>query len=178
MNENVEIVLPNLGTREIVLREQTLVSLNKNSANVRVETIYQYPSLLIQPPPTPQITNTCDKALTWTFSSNHITGLAGVIEIHLNKFLYCVPSTIEGVIYSNYIGSWPSFTATPESEEPIFLTFTIDGRVLQPPQGQHFFPLALDIRILVRSWKPDGTFAPNITFNWIAIAQVGSVTNI
>ncbi len=173
--DNIEINLPNIpGVREIVLREQSFVSLNNDSANVRVETIYP---LFRIPPPPPQVTSTCDKARTWTFSGSHITGVNGTVEIHLNEFLDCLPTTIDGAIYSNYIGSWPSFTATPESEEPIFLTCTIDAQVLQPPQGQVFLPQALDIKIRVRSWRHDGTPAPNVTFNWITIARIASVTN-
>jgi hypothetical protein len=108
----------------------------------------------------------------------------------LNKFLDCLPGVIKdvvvgqndlpvagGVIYSNYIGSRPNFTATPESEEPVFVTCTIDATALQPPQGQAFLPQALDIKIKVRSWKHDGTPAPNVTFNWIAIAKTATVTN-
>jgi hypothetical protein len=119
-----------------------------------------------------------------------MTGANGTVEIHLNKFLDCLPSVIKdvvvgendlpvtgGVIYSNYIGSWPHFTATPESQEPVFLTCTVDARALQPPPGQAFLPQAWDVKVRIRSWKHDGTPAPNIEFNWIAIARTASVTN-
>jgi hypothetical protein len=176
MNDTIEIKVPAIpGIRDIVLREEALVSLNSASADVRVETVYPLISRI--PPPPPQVSSSCDKARTWTFSGSHMTGANGTVEIHLNKFLDCIPAVIDGVIYSNYIGSRPSFTATPESEEPVFLTCTIDVRALQPPQGQVFLPQALDVTIKVRSWKHDGTPAPNVAFNWIAIANTATVTN-
>lgn len=176
MNDNNELRVPRIpGIREIVLREQAFVSLNNSSADVRVETVYQLTQI---PLPPPQVTSSCDGARTWTFSGGHMTGANGQVEIHLNKFLDCVPASIEGVLSSNYIGSRPNFTATPETEEPIFLTCTIDATILQPPQGQVFLPQqALDVIVRVRSWRHDGTTAPNITFNWIAIARVVTVTN-
>jgi hypothetical protein len=95
----------------------------------------------------------------------------------LNKFLDCIPAVIDGVIYSNYIGSPPHFTATPESNEAVFVTSIIDITALQPPPGQAFLPQALDIVIKVNAWNHDGTPAPNTEFNWIAVARVASVTN-
>lgn len=176
MPETIDIKVPAIpGIRNIVLREEALVSLNSASADVRVETVY--PLISRVPPTPPQVTSSCDRARTWTFSGSHMTGANGTVEIHLNKFLNCITSSIDGVIYSNYIGSTPNFTATPESEAAVFLTCTIDVRALQPPQGQVFIPQALDIKIKVRSWQPDGTAAPNVPFNWIAIARVATVTN-
>jgi hypothetical protein len=189
MNDIIEIKVPAIpGIRDIVLREEAFVSLNSASADVRVETVYPLISRI--PPPPPQVTSSCDKAPTWTFSGSHMTGANGTVDIHLNKFLDCIPAVIRGVvvgqndlpavagvIYSNYIGSKPTFTATPESEQPVFLTCSIDVVGLQPPQGQVFLPQAWDVTIKVRSWKYDGTPAPKITFNWIAIARTATVTN-
>lgn len=188
MKEKIELIVPE-GLRippEIVLREGALVSLNRASADVRVETVFRLRRL----GDPPQVTSTCDKASTWTFSGNHMTGEDGTVEIHLNKFLDCVPTVIRdvvvgqndlpavgGVLYSNYIGSRPSFTATPESEEPVFLTCSIDVMALQPPQGQAFLPQALDVKVKVRSWKHDGNSAPKVTFSWIAITRTATVTN-
>jgi hypothetical protein len=77
----------------------------------------------------------------------------------------------------NYIGSRPNFTATPETDQPVFLTCTIDADALQPPAGQVFLPQALDVTVRVRSWKHDGASATNIVFNWIAIMRTATVTN-
>jgi hypothetical protein len=176
MNDTIEIKVPSIpGIRDIVLREGALVSLNSASADVRAETVY--PLISRVPPPPPQFTSSCDKARTWTFSGSHMTGANGVVAIQLNKFLDCIPTVIDGVIYSNYIGSRPHFAATPDSEEPVFLTCTIEVRALQPPQMQVFLPQAWDVVIRVRSWKHDGTPAPNVVFNWIALARTASVTN-
>jgi hypothetical protein len=188
MNEKIEFEVP-AGLRippEIVLREGALVSLNSASADVRVETVFRL-RRLGEPP---QVTSSCDKASTWTFSGNHMTGDDGTVEIHLNKFLDCIPIVIRdvvvgqndlpavaGVLYSNYIGTMPSFTATPESEEPVFLTCSIDLMALQPPPGQAFFPQALDVKIKVRSWKHDGSSAPKVAFSWIAVTRSATVTN-
>lgn len=176
MSHTIEIKVPDtIAISQIVLREEALVSLNSASADVRVETVY--PQILRIPEPPPQVTSSCDRARTWTFSGSHMTGANGTVEIYLNKFLDCIPVAIDGVLYFTYIGSRPNFTATPESEEPVLLTCTIDARPLQPPQGQAFLPQALDVTIKVTSWKHDGTPAPNVTFNWIAIALTAGVTN-
>jgi len=176
MNDTIEIKVPSIpGIREIVLREEALVSLNSASADVRVETTYQL--ITPVPPPPPEVTSSCDKARTWTFSSSHKTGANGTVDIHLNKFLDCITAAIDGVLYSSYIGSRPHFTATPESVEPVFLTCEITVVALQPPQGQFFIPQALDVTVRIRTWKHDGRPAPNVTFNWIAIARVAGVTN-
>jgi hypothetical protein len=74
-----------------------------------------------------------------------------------------------------YIGSRPHFTATPESEDPVFLTCAIDMRLLLPPQGIFFAPQALDITVRVRTWRHDGRPTQNVAFNWIAIAEVAVV---
>ena len=186
--EKIEFMVPE-GLRippEIVLREEALVSLNRASADVRVETVFRLRRL----GDPPQVTSFCDKASTWTFSGNHTTGADGTVEIHLNKFLDCLPGVIRdvvvgpndvpavgGVLNANFIGSRPSFTATPESEEPVFLTCRIDVVGLQPPQGQAFLPQALDVKVKIMSWKHDGKSAPNVTFSWIAITRTATVTN-
>ena len=132
MNETIEITVPNVpGIRDIVLREGVLISLNDASADVRVETVY--PLITPIPPPPLQVTSSCDRARTWTFSGSQMTGGNGTVEIRLNKFLDCIPAAIEGVIYSNYIGSRPHFVATPESKEAVFLTCNIALNALQPP---------------------------------------------
>ncbi len=73
-----------------------------------------------------------------------------------------------------YIASWPNFTATPESETPVLLTYAIDARVIEPEPGQSFKPAdVFDIVVRVRSWKPDGTSAAKVMFSWIATAKKG-----
>ncbi len=176
MSDTIELKIPATpGIRNVVLREESLVSLNSSSADVRIETVY--PLISPIPPPPPQVTSHCDGVRIWSFSGSHMTGSNGIVDIHLNKFLDCIPAVVDGIIYSNYIGSVPNFIATPESEEPVFVTCTIDARVLQPPQGQAFLPQAMDITIRARSWKHDGIPAPNVMFSWIAIARTATVTN-
>lgn len=173
---------------EIVLREGVFVSLNSAAAGVQAETVFRLRPLGVPP----QVTSFCNNERTWTFSGSHMTGDNGTVEIYLNKFLDCIPTvirdvvvgqndlpTVAGVFRSNYIGSRPSFIATPESEEPVFLTCAIDARILQPRQSQDFFyPQALDITVKVRSWKHDGTLAPKITFNWIAITSIATEVGV
>jgi hypothetical protein len=106
-----------------------------------------------------------------------MTGADGTVDIHLNKFLDCIPAVINGVLYSNYIGSPPHFTATPESNAAVFVTSIVNVNVLQSPPGQVFLPQALDVVIRVNAWNHDGTAAPNTEFNWIAVVRGASVTN-
>jgi hypothetical protein len=188
MSEKVEFEIPagHMIPHEIILREEAIVSLSRAAADVRVETVFG----LARVGEPPRVTSSCERASTWTFSGNFATGADGTVEIHLNKFLDCLPSVIRdvvvgpndqpavgGVIYSNYIGSMPSFTATPESKEPVFLTYSVDAMVLQPPAGQAFLPQALDVKIKVRSWTHDGDPAPKVVFSWIAITRLAAVTN-
>lgn len=176
MNEDVDIRISRVpGVRDVVLREQAFVILSSDSADARVET--KYPLISRIPPPEPEVTSACDKTRTWTFSGSHMTGSNGAVDIHLNKFLECIPAAIDGVIYSNFIGSRPHFAATAETDEPVFVTYTIRTEPLEPPQGQVFLPQAWDVTVSVRTWKHDGTPAPNVEFSWIAIADTASVTN-
>jgi hypothetical protein len=85
------------GIRQIVLREQALVTLNSSSADVRVETVYQLTQI---PLPPPTVTSSCEGARTWILSGSHKTGDNGLAEIHLNKFLDCVTVAIDGVLNS------------------------------------------------------------------------------
>jgi hypothetical protein len=152
------------------------VSLNSASAEVRVEPVS--PRISRIPAKPPEVSASCNSVRTWTFSGRHQTHNNGEVTINLNKFLECVSASIEGVIHSNYIGSLPHFTATPESEEPAFLTCTIDAKKIAPPPGQVFLPQALDITIKVVGWKHDGNPAPDVAFNWIAVAVVATATNV
>src|SRR5262245_3672898 len=134
MNDSIEIKVSRIpGIREIVLREEVLVSLNSSAADVRTETIY--PVITRIPPPPPRVNSYCESARTWTFSGSHMTGADGTVDIHLNKFLDCIPAVINGLLYSNYIGSPPHFTATPESNAAVFVTSIVNVNVLQPPPG-------------------------------------------
>jgi hypothetical protein len=189
MADTINIKLPVVpGIREIVLREEALVYLDSAAADVRVETVY--PLIRQVHPPPPRVTSNCDKIRAWTFSGSHMTNAAGTVEIHLNKFLNCVGSVIKDVepdasgvpvtrevTYSNYIGNKPNFTATPESPEAVFVTTTISMTPLQPPQGQFFTPQAFDVKVTVHSWKHDGTAAPNVEFDWVAIGTLATVSN-
>jgi hypothetical protein len=163
------------GFSEIVLRELALVSLNNPAAEVRIETVF--PAIVRIPPDPPRVTTSCESGSTWTFSAKHQTHADGTVEINLNKFLDCIPATIEGTLYSNYIGSVPHLAATSETDQPVFLSYTMDIKPVAPPPQQAFLPQAWDVTIKVRSWKPDGTPAPNIPFSWIAIARTATVTN-
>jgi hypothetical protein len=160
---------------EIVVRENALVILNDTAADVNIETSKLFHRIGGEPNET--VATRCDSVRTWTISGKHRTGANGTAKINLNKFLDCIPATIEGTHYSNYIGSRPNFTATPEAEDPAFLTFTIDAQPTAPPPSQAFLPTAFDIEITVRTWQHDGTSAPNIPFSWIAIARTAVVTN-
>lgn len=63
MHETIEVKVPAIpGIRDIVLREEILVSLNSAAADVRAETVYPLISRI--PPPSPQVTLSCDKAPT------------------------------------------------------------------------------------------------------------------
>lgn len=138
MNDIIEIKVPRIpGILDIILREGVLISLISTSADVRIETVY--PAIKRIPPPPPRVTSSCERARTWTFSGSHMTGVNGTVEIHLNKFLDCIPAVIDGVINSNYIGSPPHFTATPESNEAVFVTCIITANGLQPPGGAGLF---------------------------------------
>ncbi len=189
MPDAIEIRVPAIpNIREVVLREAVLISLDSAAAEVRVETVYPFISRI--PPPPPRVSSSCDRTRTWTISGSHRTGANATAEIHLNKFLGCVESvirdvvvgpndqpTVGGVIYSTYIGSTPSFVATPESESAVFLTCSFTVAALQPPPGQAFLPQALDVKVKVKSWNHNGAAAADIEFNWIAVAKLASVTN-
>jgi hypothetical protein len=104
---------------EIVFRENALVILNDTAADVSVETSNIFVQIGDEPKET--VSTRCDSVRTWTISGKHRTGAKGTAVIKLNKFLDCIPATIEGTFYSNYIGSRPNFTATPEAEDPAIL---------------------------------------------------------
>ncbi|MGD9084574.1 MAG: hypothetical protein PVJ41_06375 [Desulfobacterales bacterium] len=173
----IKYQIPDNFYHELVVRENALVILNDTAADVNVETSNFFPRLGERPNPT--VTTRCDSVRTWTISSKHSTGSNGIAKIFLNKFLECIPGKIEGTGLSNYIGSRPNFSATPETEDPAFLTFAIDVQTTPPISDVHIFaPTAYDIEITVRSWKHDGNAAPNIPFSWIAIAQTATAVYI
>jgi hypothetical protein len=173
--KDIKYKIPDNLYHEIIVRENALVILNDAAADVNVETSNFFHRLGVEPDQT--VKTRCDSVRTWTISGKHSTGTNGIAKINLNKFLECIPGKIEGTIYANYIGSRPNFTATPETEDPAFLTFTIDAQPIPAPPGQGFIPTAYDIEITVRSWQHDGNAAPNIPISWIAIAQTAVVTN-
>jgi hypothetical protein len=164
------------GARDVIVTERVLVSLNNTSSDVQTVTTYHFPPTKIPPDP-PKVSATCDPARTWTFSGRHETGADGTISIEFSKFLKCVSTVIEGTLYSNYIGL-PHFVATPLTDQPCFLSFTVHATALHPPPGQAFLPPdAQDVSVRVKSWNHDGTPAPKITLDWIAIARLVTVTN-
>lgn len=176
MADTVDFTVHNIpGISEVVLREGALVSLTSAAAEVRVETTY--PAISRIPPPPPRVSTSCEAARTWTLSGRHQTGAVGTVQIKLNKFLDCIPGTIEGTFYSNYLGSVPSFVATAEAEGAVFLSYTVAVVAVAPPAGQVFLPQAWDVTITVRSWSHDSKAAANIPFTWIAIARTATVTN-
>jgi hypothetical protein len=161
----VKVEVPDTpGVSELVLRELVFVSLNEDSAEVHAETVF--PRISRIPTKPPEVSASCSSVHTWTLSGRHKTHSDGEVEINLNRFLKCVSASIEGAQYPAYIGSLPHFTATPELEEPAFLTYTLDAQNVE-----HTEPQALNVMIKVMSWKHDGNPAPNVTFNWIAVAR-------
>ena len=161
---------------EVVVRENALVILNDAAADVIIETSRFF--IRIGGERNETVSTRCDKVHTWTVSGKHSTGTDGIAKINLNKFLECIPATIESKHYSKYIGSRPNFTATPETEDPAFLTFTIDDRPIDAHPTEAFLPAALEIEITVRSWNHGGNPAANIPFNWIAIARTAISSNL
>ena len=162
MKEREILLTP--GVTLVTATEEVLVSLireNENSEEVKVETRQR----LAIPPPPPLVRTTCEKASVWTLSGSHRTGANGRHSIHLNKFL--TTDCLDGVDAGTTFGSWPSFIATPESQEPVFVTYTIQAQ----PSGGGFFPPPLDLTVEVFSWQNDGTPAANIPFSWVAIAR-------
>lgn len=160
---------------EVVVRENALVILNDAAADVNIETSRFF--IRIGGERNETVSTRCDSVHTWTISGKHRTGTNGKAKINLNKFLDCIPGTIESAHHSKYIGSRPNFTATPEAEDPAFLTFTIDDQPIDAPPTEAFFPMALEIEITVRSWNHGGNPAANIPFNWIAIARTAIIVN-
>jgi hypothetical protein len=187
MSEMIDIKIPSTpGVRDVVLTENVFISINSASADVEITTSHALISR--NPPPPPRVTNHCEDALTWTFSGSHVTGSKGTVEIHLNKFLDCaafkyvvVGEADAPVVVKwqdNYIGSMAHFTATPESEEPVFLTTTVNLSPLPPHPGRFFKPDPLDVKVTISSWKHDGKPAANVAFNWIAVARTASYSDI
>lgn len=168
--------IPEIPFSEIVVRELALVQKNDSAAEVFVETRYP-PIGRIGHEPRGRSTSTCTRARTWTFSGSHVTDSRGIVVIKLTRFLSCIDDAIDGVIYSEYIGSLPSFVATPKTDSAVFVTTQIDAVALQPPPQQVFSPEALDVTVTLKSWRHDGTAAPGVEVNWIAICRIGSVTN-
>ena len=125
-----EAIEANPGLVVFVVREEALVSLTDKVAEVQVETLGR----LGVPPPPPHVSTVCKKVLRdWTFSGSRSTEGTGKTSIHLNKFL---PTCIEQMNNEPIlIGSYPSFTVTPEAEEPVFLTCTITAT----PQAAGFY---------------------------------------
>lgn len=157
----------------LTVREQSLVSLNGNAAEVNVDTTH-HP--FANPPIPPSRSANCSKRSSWTLSGHHSTNINGVTEIDLGKFLRCTPQTLEDVPYQRaYVGSRPHFTATPEVAQPVFLTCSIETEEVQPPDDHVNLPPAVQARVKVYSWDHRGQPAPNIPFNWVAIAQMGWV---
>ena len=161
---------------EVVVRENALVILNDAAADVNIETSRFF--IRIEGERNETVSTRCDSVQTWTILGKHRTGTDGKAKINLNKFLDCIPGTIENAHDSNYIGSRPNFTATPETEDPAFLTFTIDDRTIDAPPTGVISPAALEIDITVRSWNHGGNPAAYIPFNWIAIARTSIILEL
>ncbi len=145
------------------VRENVRIQLNTNSVSSIIDTSYGFSptSRSIIPIST---NHYCDKNGIWTFSGNHTTGGQGHVTIRLNKFLNCLPEMegvkvqlgprgIEGTALLNFISSLSSFTATPISLRPIFLTTIIE--ILPIPNQRYstsyFHPSPVDVKIHVTS---------------------------
>ncbi|MEM7118873.1 MAG: hypothetical protein AAF614_41030 [Chloroflexota bacterium] len=59
-----------------------------------------------------------------------------------------------------------SFTATPMSDRPVFLTITIENNRSSSPI------------VVVHSWHPNGNPAPEIPFSWQACVDVGGIVEL
>ena len=160
---------------ELVIRENALVILNDAAADVNIETSRFF--IRIEGERNETISTKCDSVGTWTISGKHRTGTNGDARIHLNKFLECIPASIQNAANLNYISSRPNFNATPESEKPAFLTFTIEEQVLDEAISGYVSPTPLDIKITVRSWDQNGDPLAHIPFSWIAIARTAIYLN-
>ena len=162
----IEATLVDPETRVFVSRQEVLATATDKSARVRVETIHRLGRVISSTPP-PIVNTTCDRTNTWTFSGSHRTDGQGTKLITLNNF---IPDCIDG--YRNkQIGSYPHFTATPETEQPVFLTCSITAIL---SGGSGFSPPSMDVKIKVFSWLHDGAQAPGIPFNWIAITELAN----
>lgn len=154
-------IISTQGIQFLTAREEVLLSIQQErTADVKVETTQR----LGIPRPPPLVSKRCEKASILTLSGSHRTGANGRHSINMNKFL--IANCID-ITSGTTIGSWPSFIATPKSQEPVFLTFTIQA---QPVPGISD-PPALDVNVEVFSWRIDGTPAPIIPFSWVAIAR-------
>jgi hypothetical protein len=172
--------IPDLpGVSTLVLRETDVyVSLNEASADVRVETAFNLPQTIGDK--YPDVSAECAPASTWTFSGAHKTQSNGKVTIHLNKFLECVSASIDSVTSDRrYMGGVTKFTTTPESEDPVLLTCTIDSEELKPDNRSYFFfPTAFDVKITVMSWNVEGNPASYVGFNWIAVARTAQLAGV
>jgi hypothetical protein len=118
---------------------------------------------------------------TLTLSGRHKTEGSGEIDINLSQFVYCIDALDDDANARTfeYIASRPHFVATAEStaesDVPVFLTSRISAEPLAPPSDAVDFNtqlgVGLDVVVKVKSWKHDGTPAPDITFNWSATAK-------
>ena len=161
---------------DTTVREAALVLRNDFAALSMVDTIHPRQRIGGRPQ-LPSVSFKCDSTRVWTFAGTHTTGSDGRLQIKLAKFLDCIPMSIDGSMYSNYIGSVPSFVATAQTEAPVLVTCTIEALPLQPPQGQAFAPQAFDITVDVRTWNHDGSAKPNVPFGWVAVARISNVSN-
>ncbi len=116
-----------------------------------------------------RVTRACQSVKSWTLSGEGATNSAGQDEILLNRYLPCVDNPYG----DHYLTEQPSFTATPVSETPAFLTIQIESAPLAalPAAGLFLGPDGTEINVRVRSWKADGQPHGNVRFKWICVVR-------
>jgi hypothetical protein len=150
------------GTREEI-PVRMLLSVNLSSVDARIQMRL--------------VRRTGRQVPTLTLSGTHKTEGSGEIDINLSQFVYCIDALDDDTNARafEYIASRPHFVAIAESAAPVFLTSMISAEPLAPPSDAVGFNdqlgVGLHVVVKVKSWKHDGTPAPDITFNWIATAK-------
>jgi hypothetical protein len=164
-----------------VTRERAIVEENRDSNLILVESEYRSLQPVNRPPDPIRVTKACGDSGTWRIIGNHTTESNGEKRINLTKFLNCANVDFANsaeLMNSNFLGSISLFLATAQSGEPVFLTYELDvsSIPLPPPPpggaGGVFIPNpAIDVNVVVKSWRHDGAPAPSIQFSWMAIGE-------
>ncbi len=112
----------------------------------------------------------CRGTASWQFSGNFSTLRFGQATIELNPIWECAisemwSSALRGKVFMfvNTLSNLSSFTATANSEDPVFLTYQVETKDIET----EFYPHK-EIKIHVRSWTASGEVAPFVKFGWNA----------